>query len=375
MPVFAAVVGTLVPRFLGEGGGSPPVVPGPGSLPERPERAENLEAIALTVRNSNAKALGHGVGAELRVLVRNTGTVDSVIHSAELRVARYEEAELCLPPAGSMDVTGTYNVTLPSVGEDVESVEVDLQQRIPAGEPDLFSFKIRLDEQYLPVNRDSRFYALDVFLRHDADTKPLDAGSALIALPFPGADQFASPNWPATLVGYFDPECPARNRNLLERLLALEVERSDELERFAVDPQASEPLESEPPPEPTERDAEEAIAAADDIAEALAGGDGRAACSMIEPNSVFALEDWSGLSCKKYMDPLTSLVSPGFELELVEAHPGWIKVVARSEDSREVALLMQLTSDGNTWTTWKVTNLYDLAVGPLYLEGDRAYEP
>ena len=55
VPVFVAVVGTLVPRFLGGGDDQP--------------REENLEVVDLEAHNSTS----YRISAEVRVLVRNTG--------------------------------------------------------------------------------------------------------------------------------------------------------------------------------------------------------------------------------------------------------------------------------------------------------------
>jgi hypothetical protein len=366
VPVFAALLGTLVPRFLGDGGGSA----GGGSLAvvidERTEpRAENLQVVDLVTRNSRAEDLSFGAGAELRLLVRNTGTVDSLIHSAEFDVVEYEEAELCLPPEGELAVSGTYELTLPSLDGEGRSFEVDLQQQVPAGEPDVFSFDVRLDDEYVPVNGDSRLYVLEASLQHDVDETPLEAGRALLALPFPGVSQFV---YPGSIEGsYFDPECPERNVDRLRRLVALDAEHSAELEGFAADPAATEPP-GLPLAEPTQSDVERAAAAAGALVDALAAGDGASACGRINATSVLRIENWSDRSCEEYVEPLTSLVVPGDDLDVVETHPGWLKLAAPPADEHQLVVLVQNTSQaGSAQAAWEVTNLYDVAVGPLLL--------
>lgn len=374
VPVFAALVGTLVPRFLG-GGDSPDGVSAV-VIEERSEpRAENLQVIDLALHNSRDEDLSFGAGAELRVLVRNTGTVDSLIHSAEFDVVEYEEVELCAPPEGELLVSGTYELTLPSVGGEGRSFDVDLQQQIPAGEPDVFSFDVRLDDEYVPVNGDSRLYVLEAFLRHDLEETRLEAGRALLALPFPGALQFVYPSTGALGGSYFDPECPARNLDRLRRLVALDAEHSDELERFAADPAAAaEPL-GEPRPEPSQSDVEQASAAAGTFVDALAAGDGQTARGTINASSALLIENWSDLSWEEYVDPLTSLAVPGADLDVVETHPGWMKLAASAADDHQLVVLVQDTSQpGSAEATWEVTNLYDSAVGPLLLNGPELYD-
>jgi hypothetical protein len=375
VPVFAAVVGTLVPRFLGGGGDSPGGGSGAIVIEEREEpRSENLEVVDLVTLNSRDEDLSFGAGAELRLLVRNTGTVDSLIHSAEFDVVDYEEVELCAPPEGELLVSGTYELTLPSLGGDGRTFDVDLQQRIPAGEPDVFSFKVRLDEEYEPVNGDSRLYVLEAFLRHDLEKARLEAGRALLALPFPGALQFVYPSTGSLGGSYFDPECPARNLERLERLLALDAEHADELELFASDPAAaSEPL-GEPLGEPSQSDVERASAAASDLVDALAAGDSQTTCGTINATSAILIENWSDLSCEEYVEPLTSLALPGAELDLVETHPGWMKLTAPPADEHQLVVLVQITSPPGAETTWEVTNLYDAARGPLLLNGPELYD-
>jgi hypothetical protein len=375
VPVFAAVLGTLVPRFLGGGGDSPGGGPASIVIDNRTEpRSENLQVVDLLTLNSRDKALSFGAGAELRVLVRNTGTVDSLIHSAEFDVVEYEEVELCAPPEGEMAVTGTYELVLPSLGEDGLTFDVDLQQGIPAGEPDVFSFNVRLDEEYEPVNGDSRLYVLEAFLRHDLEQDRVPVGRALLALPFPGAVQFAYPSTGSLGGSYFDPECPARNRELLERLLGLDAEHSDELELFAADPAAAAEPIGEPLPDPTQGDVDQATAAAGNVVAPLAAGDASAACAAINETSALLLENWSDLSCADYVAPLTGLASAGAALTLVEAHPGWMKLTAPPVNEHQLVVLVQITSPPGTPAAWEVTNLYDTAVGPLHLNGPELYD-
>jgi hypothetical protein len=370
VPVFVALLGTFVPRFLGGdgggGGGEVSVV-----IDERDEpRAENLEVVELVARNSQDP----WTSAEIRVLVRNTGTVDSLIHSAEFRVAEYDALELCFPPEGELEVSGTYELVLPALQGDGRSFDVDLQQRIPAGEPDVFSFEARLGDEYAPVNGDSRLYALDVFLHHDTAEAPLAAGRVLLALPFPGTTQVVNPGEGSLAGAYFDPECPSRNVALLQSFLAGEGERSGELDQAAADPSAFYGAPSDPLPEPTEAERESALAAGTEVASALGARDLEGACEALDPGSRPRLELESGLECPELVRPLADLVAAGFAgpPEVMGEHAGWIRMTApASGDGHQLVLVAQASLDPfspeRVVLGWVVTNLYDAAEGPLDL--------
>jgi hypothetical protein len=369
VPVFAAVVGTLVPRFLGGESAPPP----PATVTEDREDApsENLQILDLDALNSRDKSLSYGATAGLTINVRNAGDLVSVIHAAEFDVVEFQEVELCYPPEGELPISGTYELTLPSVDGSGQSFEVDVQQQIPAGAPDSFSFDVRLDDEYTPVNGDSRLYLLHASLRHDVAESPVDAGSALLALPFPGVSQFVYPASGSQGGFVFDPECPTRNLARLQSFLALDGERSDELARFAADPSADQgdgPLE--PLLEPSEEDIEEAVAVGDAFVEALSGEGAAAACRLINETAALFIEGYSDVPCAEYVEPFVSMVASGAALTVDGAHPGWVKLLGPPGDGGQLALLVQITSgSGSAPVVWEVTNLYDVAVGPLVLSG------
>jgi hypothetical protein len=160
VPVVLTLVGLFVPRFLDDGA---------------PPRKEELAVIGKPVV-LNDKKRSFGNAAELQVLVRNTGTVPALIHSAEFRISRFESAEVCVVPQGELDVSGTYDVVLPAGADAAGKVVVaNLAQRVPAGEPDRFSVNIRVADDD-PVYGVSRMYVLDVLLRHDDAKQPLNVG-------------------------------------------------------------------------------------------------------------------------------------------------------------------------------------------------------
>jgi hypothetical protein len=372
VPVFAAVVGTLVPRFLG-GESAPP----PTTITEQREEApsESLEILDLNVLNSVDESLDYGAGGELRLNVRNSGDLVSVIHAAEFDVSAFEEVELCLPPQGELPVTGTYDLILPSVDGAGQSREVDVQQQVPSGEPDSFSFRAELDEEYVPTNRDSRLFVLDVFLRHDLEEERVAVGSALLALPFPGVDQFVYPSTGSIGGLYFDPECPSRNVDRLRRFLDADAERSQELEQFAADPAASFQSDFEPLPEPSQEEIATAVGVGQAFVETLATEGPTSACAVMNISGAGSIENYADVPCADYVEPLERLVSPGVVLDVAEAHPGWVKLLGPSVDGDQLALLVQITSEyGREPLVWEVTNLYDVSIGPLVLSGPDNYD-
>jgi hypothetical protein len=373
VPVFAAVVGTLVPRFLGGDSAPPP----PPTVTEQREAApsENLEILDLDVLNARDEALSYGAVAELRINVRNAGNLVSVIHAAEFDIAEFEEIELCLPPQGELPVSGTYELILPSVDGAGQSFEVDVQQQIPAGEPDSFSFRATLDGEYVPTNGDSRLFVLDASLRHDVEEEPVGVGKALIALPFPGESQFVSPRTGSSGGTLFDPECPERNVARLQRFLDGDAEHSQELERFVADPAGDRQGELEPLPEPSEEDIAEAVSLAEAFVETLAVDGPQSACELMNVSGAVYIEAYADMSCADYARPLSTLVTPGASLEVVETHPGWMKLLTSPADGGQLALLVQVTSPyGVEPFVWEITNVYDVSVGPLVLSGPDLYD-
>ena len=256
-----------------------------------------------------------------------------------------------------------------------QSFEVDVQQQIPAGEPDSFSFRATLDDEYVPTNGDSRLFVLDAFLRHDVEEERVDAGSALIALPFPDASQFVYPSSGSIGGLYFDPECPARNVARLQRLLEGDAAHSQELERFAADPEAGLQSDFEPLPDPTQEDVAAAVGVGEAFVEALAADGPHAVCGLMNITGAARIEDYADVPCADYVQPLAELVSPGASIEVAETHPGWIKLLGPPEEGGQLALLVQVTSEyGKKPLVWEVTNLYDVSVGPLVLSGPDSYD-
>lgn len=358
VPVFAAVVGTLVPRFLGDGGGDSPA-------PE--PREEKLEVVSLQTVNKPKSEV-----AKIELIVRNTGVVDSVIRSAEFRVVDYAAAEACYVPEGQLDVSGKYDLVLPVRDGGGKSFDVDLQQAIPAGEGDRFSFTVQVRGDFVPIA--SRLYALETLLYHDQSDDPLPAGVARVAVPFPLWEGFVYPEQ-GPYGGYFDPECPARNSALLADFLARDGVRSDELEAFGADPEVFLEFEPKRLPAPTDADLELASAAAARLVQDLADGRLREACESVDPDSMTSITDLVGAPCPEWISQFEDLLAAGGSdsLSVSEAHPGWIRIVAPEDnEGHQLVIVLQTTpqSLARKRFEWVVTNLYDAAAGPIDLSGE-----
>ena len=219
---------------------------------------------------------------------------------------------------------------------------------------------------------DSRLYALEVLLHHDTAEEPLEAGRVLLALPFPFPIQFVY-SGRAYLDNLFDPECQARNSERLAGFLAHDGVRSDDLQAFPDDARAEVTKLFEPPPDPTEADQQQAIAAAAVLATALGERDLGAACRSIDPDARTRITYVAGTSCRNLVSPLADLLPRGSvdRLIVAEAQPGWIKVVGPADGGHQLVTVFQATIDPlgrrPKQLEWALTNLYDAAVGPLSL--------
>ena len=130
VPILAALAGTLIPRFLSGGGGEPP---GFTAVIQQSTaaRSENLEVDKLVAVNS----LDRYASAEIRVLVRNTGDVDSLIHSAEVRVTEYERRlSSVFRRKASWRSAAPTSWCSRLLGGGGKTFDVDLQQQIPCGQ-------------------------------------------------------------------------------------------------------------------------------------------------------------------------------------------------------------------------------------------------
>jgi len=226
-PLFVAVAsGILIPVLsgaFGSDGDSKP--PGPGSTST--SAAGGLEVVDLEVSSGEVAEPGETFDAPvIDVTVRNTGEDVSVITGANLRVRDAVWIKNCEGGAG-LDPSVEYDVVLPASPDVGEIVEADVSQQVPANSADRFTFRLNTAGIW---GDGTRLYQLDVELFHDAQARPLEAGTVLVAVPFDPDSRLLDPGelpdeaYPAPLVACYD----TNEANFLE-FLELEGERSPEL--------------------------------------------------------------------------------------------------------------------------------------------------
>jgi hypothetical protein len=127
--------------------------------------------------------------AIIDLTLRNTGGTVSVLTRAEFQIRRAEEITQC-PAPGALLPTGRYSIVLPYADEGRPMLTTQLNQEVGPNEADRFTFSLGLPKG--ASNAVESIYQLDIALYHDADPKPVNAGSVLIALPFNSPRLFKS---------------------------------------------------------------------------------------------------------------------------------------------------------------------------------------
>jgi hypothetical protein len=174
-PVFISVVtGILIPMVLG--GGSP-------SSGTKPSSKTALEVVDLEADNTPEEV------PRIEVTVRNSGNLISIVTRLDVRIRRHRVMEACFHTTGRLSISGTYDLTLPLEDGEGKLVPVKVSQQVSPNTADRFAFTITTS----PMVRSGVFhlYQLDVALYHDAEVEPIEAGSLVIAMPFPDSTVFA----------------------------------------------------------------------------------------------------------------------------------------------------------------------------------------
>ena len=176
-----------------------------------PDRAQaNLQVVRLLPVNG-PKNYHQAI---IDLTLRNTGGTVSVLTRAEFRIRRAEEITQC-PAPGLLLPTGRYSIVLPFADEGRQILTTQLNQEVGPNEADRFTFSLGLPEG--ASNAVESIYQLDLALYHDADPRPVKAGSVLVVLPFNSPGLFKS------LCGDVDK---------LASFLASDSARSPELDAF-----------------------------------------------------------------------------------------------------------------------------------------------
>jgi hypothetical protein len=197
-----------------------------------------LEALPPVVQNgemeSDAVPAGENLTASrqtdaskprVEVRLHNTGTRRSVLTSARFTIADFARITPCGLGAGLV-VSARYNVVLPTAPRPGQVLETPINQQLGPDQADRFVFRLGLGEAIEDVLGEVFVYELRVAVTHDNESKPVDVGRVVVALPgAPPPDVLESFNAPGTTT------CTDVPPPAVRRVLEFKGARSPELEQ------------------------------------------------------------------------------------------------------------------------------------------------
>jgi hypothetical protein len=194
--------------------------------------APELRVIDLVVRNGNDREEKPSV----EVTLHNRGDQRSIVKRVLFKIVDFAHLPTCFT-AGALEASKQYEVLLPTQPKKDEVVEGNISQQLAPDEADRFVFRFDLPAEYIENEGEDlhNIYLLDVTLVHDDDAS-LHVGRSIVSAPvapYPEATWLDDPRAAAEASGY-DPQvisCYESNKAALQRMLALEGERSDVLKR------------------------------------------------------------------------------------------------------------------------------------------------
>jgi hypothetical protein len=345
IPLVTTFIGVGVPLALTTGGG---------------DDQGSLAAAGLAVTNEPDKT------PRIDLLLRNTSEDVAVIDRVEFRVLDFERSEGDNCPKGGADipVSETYELVLPAEDGAGRTATIDTAQQLRPGEADRFSFRASLDDPSAvwlsenPLLGEARFFQLEAHVYHDGEPKPLLAGQAILAVPFPFTPLFAE--HPALRFPGSE-ECVRRNNDALNRILSKEGERSAALVAFAAEPGKGYlpgPGEWPPPRRAAPADYVAIEEATNQFLARLAIGDYDGACRLLPVSGRADL----GLGHDGCAEGLASLVGrlqvdaaelADAHMELASAGFGSAQVNVRPPSSRRTFAISLGLADG-----WRVLGAY-----------------
>lgn len=205
---------------------------------DRASAAPALDVLDLTVSGEEKPVcLGDPLDPpRLDITVRNTGRQPALITRLGLRVRA--TGLLTIPQAGGgLDPSKNYDVLLPAKPRVGQLLLYKLSQEVGPRASDRFT--VRLDQPEPSRQIGVRLYQLEVMLHHDDERTPLDAGTALVAVPYvPGKDFFWSGVAPEFRSSYTDSpvvDILEDNEKTFRRMLALPGARPASLSLDIVD--------------------------------------------------------------------------------------------------------------------------------------------
>jgi hypothetical protein len=225
--LLAAVIGAELPRLGGHASS---------------DYRADLQVLDLAVVNqpphaSIGQTYDAATSAGVVVTLRNPGNGVSVVTSARFVVERFARlsADGCIPGAGPIPISANYQVSLSPVAHRGQTFSAHLSQQVRANSADRMriGFTQYSTTQYASpyVNGDgtgnSSIYQMRVELFHDGVPRPLNAGTVILAVPFPWSGLFPGGQGP-----HVNGRCMPGNVPVLRRMLALRGRRSPTLAAF-----------------------------------------------------------------------------------------------------------------------------------------------
>ncbi|TDC55475.1 hypothetical protein E1281_12170 [Actinomadura sp. KC345] len=156
------------------------VVPSEASV-----RAPAVEVVDMLVDTPEATESGP-VALDLKI--HNKGTRRTIVKRATVSIRKFSLISACFSQGGGLDVSATYGLTLPVRPTPGQRVEIPLSQEIGPDEADRFKLNLRLPKSaaFAGGNPDASklfIYHIGVTLIRDKESKEVDAGEAVAALP------------------------------------------------------------------------------------------------------------------------------------------------------------------------------------------------
>ncbi|HXQ88339.1 MAG TPA: hypothetical protein VN733_01760 [Solirubrobacterales bacterium] len=134
----------------------------------------NSEGFRVSQQTSDS-----GTRVELRL--KNEGERRAYITAATFTISRLIRVPPCGAGGGVM-LSGHYAVVLPRDAAEGETIEAPIDRQILPDGVDRFEFRVGRDRDGMDVGL-TYVYQLDVALRHDGASEPVDVGRILVALP------------------------------------------------------------------------------------------------------------------------------------------------------------------------------------------------
>ena len=157
----------------------------------------------------------------VEVRLHNTGTRRSVLTSARFTITDFARITPCGLGAGLV-ASARYDVVLPIAPRPGQVLETPINQQLGPDEADRFVFRLGVGNAIEEILGETLVYELRVAVLHDNESKPVDVGHAVVALP--GAP-------PTDVMESLAPTCTDVPTPAVRRVLDFKGARSAELDQ------------------------------------------------------------------------------------------------------------------------------------------------